>query len=594
MIRQTKRIGLQLCAILVLAVGCTAWAADPTKVLRVASPDIETLDPQQLNDIPSRDVVAAIFEGLYERDYLASPAGLVPVTAAGLPTISEDGKLWMIRLQPGIFFTDDPAFQGKPRELVAEDYVYSLKRWLDPNLRRGGAPITTDLIIGARGAVDTARQPGAKFDYDRPIEGLRATDRYTLEIRLREANYPVIEDFLIVRAAAREVVESAGGDIRTRAVGTGPYRLKEWKRGSRIVLEANPRYRSLRFPPSSDPTHAALVRSMQGKALPQVGIVEISFIEEDTTRLLEFERGRLDYVLLRGEIANRLLENGKLKPDYEASGVRRVVFPEPFLFSVYFNIEDPVIGGMSKERIGLRRAIALGFDKESLVKVVYADQALSANQIVPPRLQGHDPTLRQKPSFDQPAANAMLDRVGYGNRDSEGFRKAPDGKALALTLTLRSGGIAREVQSLWKKNMDALGLRTSFRVTPFQDAIKELAAGEYQMYFGGYGGSASGYAELLQLHGKQPPTANASRFKSPEYDDAMERFLRSTTEAERVVAARKMSELAQMYLPLLPTVFRLENDYVQPWLLGFAPPVFSTYWKYLDIDVARRQQSGVR
>ena len=342
-----------------LAWNGAARAADPNKVLRIASPDIETLDPQQIEDIPSRDVLRAIFEGLYEYDYLASPPRLAPLTAAALPEIVDGGRTWTIRLKSGIFFTDDPAFHGKSRELVADDYVYSLKRALDPNLRRGGDPITTDLIVGARRVVDDARAKG-KFDYDQSIDGLRALDRYTIQLRLKEPNYPVIRDYLNNGAVAREVIEAAGGDIRTRAVGTGPYRLREWKRGSRVVLEANSRYRPLGFPESSDPANAALVRRMQGKTLPQIGVIEINLIEEDITRLLEFDRGRLDYVALRGEVANRLLANGKLKPEYVARGIARHVYAEPFLFALYFNVADAVVGGMwNKGSAITRRALEL-------------------------------------------------------------------------------------------------------------------------------------------------------------------------------------------------------------------------------------------
>jgi ABC-type transport system substrate-binding protein len=392
-----------------------------------------------------------------------------------------------------------------------------------------------------------------------------------------------------VGAAAREVVEAAGGDIRTRAVGTGPYRLREWKRGSRIMLEANPAYRQLRFPESDDPAHAALMRSMQGKSFPQAGVVEVNIIDEDITRLLQFEQGGLDYIVLRAEVATRLLVDDKLKPEYAARGVTRHVFPEPYLFSFYFYMADPVLGGMRNERIALRRAIALAVDSETLVKVVYAGQALPANQLVPPGVGGHDPTLPSKPLYDPAAARALLDRFGYKNFDAEGYRKGLDGRPLTLVLTLRSGAISREIQTLFKRSLDAVGLRTDFHVTPFQDAIKELEKGKYQMYFGGFGGSPSGYPELLQLYSKQPQRVNVSQFKFAEYDRAAERFLRSATDAEQIAAARKMSELARTYMPELPAIFRLENDFVQPWLLGFRPPVFATYWKYLDIDLARRR-----
>ena len=84
-------------------------------------------------------------------------------------------------------------FSGEPRELVAGDYVYALKRWLDPTLRGGGEPALTDLIVGARPVVDAASKPGAKFDYDRPIDGLRAVDRTRCQLRSTSVDYTLLE-----------------------------------------------------------------------------------------------------------------------------------------------------------------------------------------------------------------------------------------------------------------------------------------------------------------------------------------------------------------------------------------------------------------
>ena len=102
-----------------MQVSCAASAADPAKILRLATNDIDTLDPQQWQDRYSQEIGMSIFESLYEWDYLARPPGIVPNTAAAAPEVSADGKTWTIRLKPGIHFTDDPAFRGKPRELVA-------------------------------------------------------------------------------------------------------------------------------------------------------------------------------------------------------------------------------------------------------------------------------------------------------------------------------------------------------------------------------------------------------------------------------------------------------------------------------------------
>ncbi|HEV2039401.1 MAG TPA: ABC transporter substrate-binding protein, partial [Casimicrobiaceae bacterium] len=537
------------------AFACAAGAADPNKILRVAANDIDTLDPHQYNDNPSFEVLISIFEPLYEWAYLESPPKLAPLTAAAPIEIGDGGKRWTMRVKPGILFTDDPAFKGKPRELVAEDYVYSYKRWLDPNGRRGGAPIITDLIVGARAVVDAARASG-KFDYDRPIEGLRALDRYTLELRLMDVDYANVQDMIgFVGAAAREVVEAAGADIRSRAVGTGPFRLREWKRGSRIILDANPGYRQARFPASDDPARAALVKSMHGKTVPAVGVVEVNIIDEELTRLLQFEQGGIDYLALRGEIASRLLVNGKLKPEYVARGVTRHVHPEPYLFSFNFNIADPVIGGMSNDRVALRRAIGLAFDLDTLVKVVYGGQALPANQIVPPGVAGHDPTIATKPQYDPVAARTLLDRFGYANKDAEGFRTGPDGKPLTITVTLRSGALSREIQTLWKKNMDAIGLRMDFHVTPFQDAIKEMQQGQFQIIFRGFGGSPSGYPELLQLYSKQPRRINAGLFNLPSTTVPRSNFCAAGPPPNRSLRRARCPSSRERTCPCFPRYF---------------------------------------
>ena len=578
-----------LIVILACALAFAAHAADPAKVLRIAQYDIDTLDPQQYSDDPSFQVIMAIFEPVYEWDYLSPTPKLSPLTAAAPAEVTDGGRVWTIRLKRGILFTDDPAFKGKPRELVAEDYVYSYKRWLDPNGRRAGNPILTDLILGARPVVEAAKKAG-KLDFDAPIEGLRALDRYTLQIRMREPDYPNLRDMLsFCGAVAREVVEAAGPDLRARAVGTGAYRVKEWKRGSRLTLEANPGYREAYFPESDRKEDAELVRSMKGKRVPLAGTVEVNFIDEELTRLLLFEQGGLDFVQLRGEIATRLLADGKVKPEYAARGITRAVIAEPFLFSLYFNTRDPVVGGMTNERIALRRAIAFGWDADTLIRIVLAGQAIPANQMVPPGVGGHDPELPVKSLYDPATARALLDRFGYDKRDPDSFRRAPDGKRLTLTLSLRTGGIMREVQTLWKKNMEAIGLRTEFNVAPFQEIIKDLEKGKFQMYQGGFGGSPSGYNEHSQLHGRQPQRVNTVQFANAEYDRAAEGFLKSPSDEEQLAAARTMSAIARTYMPLLPVYFRLESNYVQPWPQGFRPGVFSSYWKYLDIDLARRK-----
>ncbi|MEO6928124.1 MAG: ABC transporter substrate-binding protein [Casimicrobiaceae bacterium] len=567
-------------------------AADPAKVLRVALPDIEALDPEQYDDEPSYEVITAIFEGLYQFDYLASPTRLMPSTAAGPPQVTDDGRTWTVRLRRGIYFTPDPAFGGKRRELTADDYVYSLKRWLDPNLHRGGEAAMTQLIVGARAVVDAAKRPGARFDYAAPMPGLRALDRYTLQLTLTQAVYAPTEFLLTLGAVAHEVVDAAGRDIGARPVGTGPYMLKAWERGSKVTLVANPDYRPLRFPAASDPAFTALAARMAGRSLPQIGEVDIALIDEESVRVLEFERGNLDYITLQSNVANRLLPHNALRTDLAARGVRHYASPEPYVFFIYFNVEDPVVGGMGRENIALRRAMMLGFDAGAAIDVLAGGQALPANQLIPPRLAGHDATFGDRSLYDPAAANALLDRLGLARRGKDVYRSRADGAPLVVTMDLRSGGSSTELATLMRRNFDAIGVRIEFQMAPFQDTIKKIERGQFSAYYGGYGGVPYAYGILQQLDSRAPRVQNVSHFSLPAYDRAMDAWFHTADAQQQVNEGLKMAQIARTYVPLFPVMYRLQNEFAQPWLEGFAPQLFATYWQYLDIDLARRDRGG--
>ena len=116
--------------------GACLPAAAAQKVFRYAIEIAETsFDPQQINDVYSNVVNQGMFEAPYTYDYLARPLRLVPQTAAALPEVTDGGRTYTIRIRPGIYFADDPAFGGRKRELVAADYIYSVKRILDPKVR---------------------------------------------------------------------------------------------------------------------------------------------------------------------------------------------------------------------------------------------------------------------------------------------------------------------------------------------------------------------------------------------------------------------------------------------------------------------------
>ena len=144
--------------------------ADPDKHLRVAFRAAETgFDPQAISDIYSGYVVRAIFEPLLRYDYRSRPHVIVPNTAAALPEGSNDGTTWTIRVKPGIYFADDPAFKGKRRELTAADYAFSWKRTLDPRMRSPHLDVFDGRIVGMDAVLARAKVAG-KLDYDAPVD----------------------------------------------------------------------------------------------------------------------------------------------------------------------------------------------------------------------------------------------------------------------------------------------------------------------------------------------------------------------------------------------------------------------------------------
>jgi ABC-type transport system substrate-binding protein len=394
-------------------------------------------------------------------------------------------------------------------------------------------------------------------------------------------------------AVAREAVEAAGNDVMSRPVGTGPYRLKEWRKASRVVLEANPAYRTIRFPDSADPQHRALVAAMKGRTLPQIGRIEISIIPESQPEILAFLQGDLDWIALGGDGAKRMLPDGKLLPELAAKGVVHRRFGAPSLTFTYFNMDDPAVGGYSNAQVALRRAIAMGFNVDEMIRVLFAGNALPANQLLPPGVNGHDTGLPPKSLYDPAAARTLLDRFGFKDVDGDGFREMPDGKPLTVVRGTLPESWYREVDTLWRKNMDAIGIRMQVNQQTFAELLNLSRAGQLPMFNLGIRSlEPSGYQVLQTLWSKETRDTNPSGFSRPDYDAAYEQFLRTPAGPERTALARKMSDISQAWMPMLLHTFGVGNALHYPWVIGYWPSQFGFSWKYADVDMAQRKAAG--
>ena len=569
-----------------------ARAADMRKTLHVAFPVAETgFDPQAIGDTYSDAVCLAIFDPLYRYDYFARPVVLQPNTADGLPQVSDGGRTYTIKVRRGIHFAPDPAFGGKPRELTAEDYVYSIKRVFDPKVRSYWLYLFERTLVGLDEPLARARKTG-RFDYDEKIEGLQAIDRYTLRIRFKEPDYGfawwlTTSSFA---AVAREVVERYGDASRRvmeHPVGTGAYRLKSWTRGQRIVLEANPAFRDERFPaPGADAADAAVAKGLVGRALPLVGTVDIAIIEEAQPRLLAFDRGQLDYVTVQAAVAPTVLDGDKLRPALAKRGIVLHRAPEPSMSFFFFNLDDPVVGGYEPAKIALRRAMSMAYDRAADVRQLANGQAVLADQPVPPGLFGHAAGIGIRVPYDPAAARALLDRFGYKDRDGDGYRETPDGKPLTIVKGSTTDAAARASDELWKRSMDAIGIRITFLKNKWPELNKMTEAGQMMMWgLAWISGIPDGDSFYSNLVSRNIGTSNDARLRLPEYDRLYDAAHILPDGPQRDALFRQLNELIVHYAPWIVNDYLYRNDLTQPWLRGFKQNPFQRWqWAYYDID----------
>jgi len=597
-----------LAGLLTLAAGLSSaqpvQPAPQLKVLRYAFPIAETnFDPAQITDLYSRTVAVGFFEAPLEFEFLARPVRMRPATAAAMPEVSADFTTFTFRIKPGIYFADDPAFQGRKRELTAEDYVYSIKRHYDPRWKSGNLYILESAkILGLSELRRRLIDEKKPFDYDTAVEGLRTLDRYRFQIRLAEPSPRFLYNFTdgsFTGALAREVVEFYGDRVGEHPVGTGPFVLKDWKRSSRIVLARNPNYREVPYDetaPAGDARLQSVAQQFKGRKLPLVDEVHISVIEEPQPRWLSFLNQEQDVTEnVPADFASVAFPNNKLAPNLAKQGIQMVRYPRADVAVSYFAMEHPVVGGYEPHKVALRRAISLAVDVDREIGLVRRGQAIPAQGPISPEVWGYDPALKTEMSdFDRPRAKALLDMHGYVDRDGDGWREQPDGQPLLLEYATSPDQQSRQLTELWKKNMDAIGIRMEFKTAKWPEHLKASRAGKLMMWGVGWSAGAPDGDTFLALgYGPNRGQANHSRFDLRAFNELYERQRGLPDGPERQALMVKASKLMVAYMPYKVHVHRVWTDLAQPWVLGYHRNIFvREFWKYVDIDPAVLARRG--
>ena len=512
-----------------LAVSCGRQELDTLRfsdeqVLYGQTDRIQGFDPAKSGDVASSLAIGKMYEGLLEYSYLDRPYKVEPSLAAAMPEVSKDGLTYTFKIRAGIFFQDDPCFpEGRGRELVAEDFVYSIKRVADIKVASSGYWAFNGRIVG----LDDFRASTAgsgPTDYDAPIEGLRALDDRTLQIKLT-GPYPQLLWILAMHysfAVPREAVEMYDDDFVNHPVGTGPFRLSHWKRNYRIEFERNPKWaetgRVELYPSEGSEEDRELgLLDDAGKPVPFLDRIVQYVVDDPATQWMMFLSGHFSFSgISRDNWDVVIKEDSGLDEKLTDQKIRLLASPTLDLYYIGFNMDDPVVGSNKK----LRQALSCVYNPGIMVKY-YNGRITPVYGPVPDPLAGFKPEPTAY-SYNLEKAKQLLAEAGYPDGiDPE------TGRRLELTLELGSAaGDTRQRIDLLVDMFEKAGivLRASYNNWPtFLDKMDRRQAQLFQL---GWVADYPDPENFLQLFHSDnvSPGPNHANYANPEFDKLYEKM----------------------------------------------------------------------
>lgn len=586
---------LQLVVVVSLALttACTKSVDSNPNVINLATvAKIKGLDPALSEDLYSNNEVVRVYETLMQYHPYKRPYVLEPLLAEAMPAVSKDGMNYTFKIRKGVMFHDDAAFpEGKGRELKAKDFEYSLKRLVDPRTKSNGAWILEGRIKGLDEWVAKLKKESAdsKTNYDEVVEGIKATDDYTLLITLKQP-YPQLLNALAMpyaSAVAREVVDKYGAEIINHAVGTGAFLLSSYNPNDQIVYKKNPNYWG-KFPSDGPSPEDA------GKQLPLVDGVVVRVIIEDQPRWLHFLKGEIDRVAIPKDnfgTAVKVLdpskpssvENLELNKEIADKGIE--LYGAVGLDFTYtaFNNESVDIPQFKDKRI--RQAISLAVDETDAIQIFYNGAATSAQTPIPPGISGFDASYKNPyRTHDLEKARKLLADAGYPG--GKGFPEIP--------FDISSSTTAKQQAEYLQKQLDKIGIKISVQQNTWPAMLKRIENRQAQLWGIAWGADYPDAENFLQLfYGPNavPAGTNASYYKNKDYDKLFEKARILQDSPERTEMYKKLARMVAEDCPVIFGVHRIAVNLRQGWIKNDLLDEFSfNRTKYLRVDLEAKKK----
>ena len=638
------------------------------------------LDPAQSYSEDESVFTAQIYEAPLQYHYLKRPYTLIPAAAEAVPdpryldttgaALPDDApadaiaqSVYEIRIRPGIRYQPHPAFavdasgqavyamldrdrlkgidkpadfaQTGTRELVADDYIYQIKRLAHPHLHSPIFGMMAERIVGLKAFSEEVQKaakdlpPDAWLDLDRfSIEGVTRIDRYTYRIVLN-GKYPQFLYWLAMPFFApvpREVdrfynqpgMAEKNLTLDWYPVGTGPYRLTENDPNRRMVLERNPNFHGETYPCEGEAADkAAGLLDDCGALLPRIEKVVFSRESESIPYWNKFLQGYYDASGIASDSFDQAVSFGaggavQLTDDMQKRGIRLLTSVRPSIFYMGFNMLDATVGAVNAERARkLRQAVSIAVDQEEFISIFMNGRGIAAMSPVPPGIFGHDegqaginPVVydwegneakgqaRRKPIE---AAKKLLADAGWPNG-----RDARTNEPLVLYLDTTSGMGDKATMDWLTRQFAKIDIQLVVRQTDGNRFQEKLRKGAVQIFFFGWNADYPDPENFFfLLSGSEGKVANggenAANYANPEFDRLFAEM--KNMESDGPNGVRRAAIIVRMN--------RIVQDDA-PWIFGFHPKSYTLAhaWvksrkpmgvgnnalKYQRIDVVEREE----
>ena len=610
------------------------------------------LDPVQSYTEDEARFTQQVYEPPLQYHYLKRPYELIPLTAVEVPKAQpvEGGKftVYEIKIRPGIRYQPHPGFVESnfnlsrdkvdalktpyqlplgSRELVADDYIYQIKRLAHPRLHSPIYGLMAEYIVGLDEFAKRMKKentPGWLDLRKHALEGVEKVDSHTFRVKLK-GSYPqfvywlAMPFFAPIPWEAEKFFEQPGMAEKNFTldwwpVGTGPYMLTENNPNARMLLERNPNFHGETYPTDGEAGDAekGLLRDA-GKAIPFIDRVVFSREKESIPYWNKFLQGYYDISAISSDVFDQAVRvsiegDSSVSPEMEERGVRLTTSVATSTSYIAFNWDDPVVGGAQKkgeaaERARkLRHAISMIYDVEEQITIFANGRGIAAQGPIAPGIFGYvdgkagvNPVVydwaEEKPRRKSiEAAQKLLAEAGY-----PGGRDAKSGQPLVLYLdTVARGPGDKAVFDWYRRQFEKLNVQLEIRTTDWNRFQEKIRKGTTQIFRLGWNADYPDPENFLfLLHGPQSRARtqgeNAANYVNPEYDALFEKMKNMPNSPERQKLIDRMVDIARADAPWIWGLHPKDYSLRHSWVANDKPNNMArNSIKYLKIDTERR------